>query len=62
MSNVRGAIIGLVLLLASAFPLAADVLTFDDVPGADPLTSDNPIPDGYGGFNWDQVYVLHKSY
>lgn len=41
---------------------SATVLTFDDVPGADFSTDDNPIPNGYGGFNWDTFYVLRKDF
>jgi hypothetical protein len=38
------------------------VLTFDDVPGADPGSNNNVIQNGNGGLNWDQFYVLHETY
>jgi hypothetical protein len=50
------------LFLVLASGAQAIVLTFDDVPGADPATDNNPIPNGYGGLNWDQFYVLHETY
>jgi len=37
----------------------AAVISFDDVPGANPWSSGNAIADGYYGFNWDQFYVLN---
>ena len=40
----------------------AYLLTFDDVPGADPTTSYNVIPDGYGGFDWNNMFVIHEDY
>ncbi len=42
--------------------LYADIITFDDVPGADPLSAFNDIPDGYGDLNWENLNVLHESY
>jgi len=41
-------------LLVLAPAASADVLTFDDVTTG----SFGPIPDGYGGLDWDQFYVL----
>jgi PEP-CTERM motif len=38
-------------LIIAAFgfqPARATVLTFDDLPG-----NENPVPNGYGGFNWN---------
>jgi hypothetical protein len=40
---------------------SATILTFDDVNGANPTTWDNEIYDGYGGLNWNDVYVLHQD-
>lgn len=41
-------------------PLAnADVLTFDDIITG--VTS-GTVPNGYGGFDWDQFGVLHRDY
>ncbi|MGI6656181.1 MAG: PEP-CTERM sorting domain-containing protein [Desulfobulbus sp.] len=59
--------IGIALCAATAFLLSpaaakAFVLTFDDVPGADPYMTYNPIPNGYGGFDWDYSFRLaHKD-
>ena len=61
MSRLR-VLVTVLALFCSAVPLSASVLTFDDVPGANPATSGNVIPNGYGGFNWDQASVLHKSF
>lgn len=37
------------IIAASGFqPARATVLTFDDLPG-----NENPVPNGYGGFNWN---------
>lgn len=37
--------------------LMATVLTFDDVT----LALDGPIPNGYGGLNWTNMYVLNST-
>ena len=45
---------GLVLVLGSA-AAPATVLTFDDATAA----TEAAVPDGYGGFDWDNFYVLN---
>lgn len=40
-------------------PAGAAMLTFDDVSGT---TSYAPIHDGYGGFDWDNFYVMHSNH
>jgi len=41
-------------------PLAnADVLTFDDIITGVTIGT---VPNGYGGFNWNQLKVIHKNY
>lgn len=37
------------------------VITFNDVPGADPTSAENIIPNGYGGLNWDQFNVMQDT-
>lgn len=51
----------LLLIIALGSVAGAAVLTFDDVGGLK-TSWNNPIYDGYGGFNWDQMYVLHKDF
>lgn len=41
------------ILAAGAGPMQAAMLTFDDLSG-----TNNPIPDGYGGFSWGNFYYL----
>ncbi|WP_203310514.1 PEPxxWA-CTERM sorting domain-containing protein [Sphingomonas beigongshangi] len=41
-----------VALLSTAGPASAEVLTFDN------LRSSVPVPNGYGGLNWSNVYVF----
>jgi hypothetical protein len=41
-------------------PLAtASVLYFDDIINT---VGEAPIPNGYGGFNWNNFWVIHRSY
>jgi hypothetical protein len=35
------------------------VLAFDDIIN---YVGEEPIPNGYGGFNWDNFWVIHRSY
>lgn len=62
MRKLATQLLACMLFLVLAAGAQATVLTFDDVPGANPATWDNPIPAGYGGLNWDQFDVLHESY
>jgi hypothetical protein len=41
--------------------VSATVLTFDDVPGANPNYKENVVPDGYGGLNWNNVNVVNTE-
>jgi len=52
------------MLLSSAPTACADVLYFDDIPFIiDPGWGDSlPIPDGYGGFDWDNFGIITRSY
>jgi hypothetical protein len=54
-------VLACLLFLVLASGAQALVLTFDDVPGADPQSTNNAIQNGYGGLNWDQLHVLHES-
>jgi len=56
-------VVGL-MLLSSATTTSANVLYFDDITTEiDPLWIDSsPIPDGYGGFNWDNFGIISRSY
>ena len=56
-AHTLGAIVAAVALLASATPAqAAFTLHFDDLG-----SGLNPIPNGYGGFDWDNFYSLDKN-
>lgn len=57
---VLGLVCICIMFLSS--PVKADVIDFENIPGADPLDWNNPVPSGYGGLNWDWVYVLQKDY
>ena len=46
----------LLVCLALVCPAFATVVTFDDIT-TDPVTM-LPIPDNYGGLNWDNIYVM----
>jgi hypothetical protein len=46
------------ILVASGLVGHAEVLTFDDVTDAH---GDTTIPDGYGGFNWDEFGVVYGT-
>ena len=49
--------LALTWILAVGGQLEATVLTFDDI-----TTADNaPVPDGYGGFDWEQIRVAKAS-
>lgn len=37
-------------------------VSFDDVPGKSPSTTNNVIPNGYAGLNWDNIYVVHQTF
>lgn len=43
-----------------ALSVSATVLTFDDIP-LSPSYGIGPIPGGYGGFTWGNVYVINPS-
>lgn len=45
----------LVVLFAFVGWAGADVLTFDDIPCN---ACETPIPNGYGGLNWDNFWIL----
>jgi hypothetical protein len=49
---VAGVMAGLVI----ASPVRATVIGYDDLPSF--LVSSVPVPDGYAGLNWQNVYVL----
>jgi hypothetical protein len=49
-------LLALLVCLALVCPASATVLTFDDIT-TDPVTM-LPIPDNYGGLNWDNIYVM----
>lgn len=53
---MTGAIIIAPLALGTVAPAQAIVLTFDDLP-----STFDPIPNGYGGLNWDKFYYLDSS-
>lgn len=51
--------------LASIFCFSianADVITFDDIQGANKNIDRNIITNGYEGLNWDNMNVIHKDY
>jgi hypothetical protein len=48
------------LVLTSAVPTQANVLTFDDITTQ--VTDSVVVPDGYGGLDWDQFGVIHKDF
>jgi len=56
------------VLLAAFFLLGfygvsgAAIIDFENVPGADANSADNPIPDDYYDFDWDQFKVIHEDY
>jgi hypothetical protein len=62
MKKLFAVLICVSMLFAFGGVAGAFVINFDDVPGAVPGSSDNPIPDGYKGFNWDVFYALHEGY
>ena len=47
------------LIFGVAGVAGATVLTFDDIA---PTSSLAQIPDGYGGFSWDNFYYIKKSF
>ena len=47
------------ILTLSASVAMGDVLTFDDLPDAG--SSLLPVPDGYGGLDWDEFYYMNAS-
>lgn len=57
------AMLALVSLLGICTSANAAVLGFDDITTLTPEDwSDVDVPDGYGGLNWDNFYVLHGSH
>lgn len=59
---MKKAVVCLWVILFCTATLYPDVITFDDVPGADPQTDWNSVENGYGGLNWNMVLVIHESY
>ena len=57
-----GFLCAVMLVIGVVASAGATVITFEDVPNADSGTWDNPIPNGYYGFNWTNFYVLHENY
>lgn len=49
------------LLTVASNPANASILTFDDVAGADEHGAYNALV-SYGGFAWDNLFVLHKTF
>ena len=49
----------ILLVLGLVAVAGATVLTFDDLF---PWTSPSTIPDGYGGFNWENMGYMHRNY
>jgi hypothetical protein len=45
-----------VTVIGDAMPVDADTLGFDDL--TDPRLQQGDVPDGYGGFHWNNFYVL----
>ncbi len=60
MKRISFIFLGLIIVWVSV--VSAEVITFDDVPGVDPIIGYDVVPDGYGGLNWDNFYVAHKTY
>jgi hypothetical protein len=55
-------VFSMVLLLLGVVGYAgATVITFDDVPGAVAGGTNNLIGNGYGGFAWENMYVLDRT-
>ncbi|MBN3872426.1 PEP-CTERM sorting domain-containing protein [Nostoc sp. JL33] len=52
------AIAATVIVLGIGAVAQATVLTFDDIA---PISYYEPIPNGYGGFNWDNFYYVNGS-
>ncbi|MEH1937071.1 MAG: PEP-CTERM sorting domain-containing protein [Nostoc sp.] len=52
------AIAATVIVLGIGAVAQATVLTFDDIA---PISDFDPIPNGYGGFNWDNFYYRNGS-
>jgi hypothetical protein len=52
----------LLSLMGVAGFASASVISFDDVPGAVSTGNNNAVPNGYGGLNWNNMYVLHENY
>jgi hypothetical protein len=51
----------IMLVCTSSVQVASGaVLTFDDITTG--ITDAVPVPNGYGGFNWDNFNVIHKSF
>lgn len=57
-SAFRFCLVLIVTLFVFAGGVHATVLTFDDIPS--PI-SQMAVPNGYGGFSWSQVNILHKN-
>ena len=51
-------LIGAIFFVTNTSSTKADILTFDDIYTGDYLTT---IPNGYGGFNWEQFGVIKGS-
>ena len=49
----------ILLMFGVAGSAGATVLGFDDIA---PTSSFEPIPNGYGGFSWDNFYYMNQNY
>jgi hypothetical protein len=51
----------MVLFFGGVTSIGAVVLTFDDLTPLTPVTALGTIPDGYGGFDWDNFGYLNQT-
>jgi hypothetical protein len=54
-------ILSVMLLLLGVGSTGATVIDFDNVPGAIAGNINNLIPNGYGGLDWTNMYVLSRG-